>query len=289
MMGAETIKPAKLSDAVADHLEMLILEGALRPGERLLPERELSAKLEISRPSLREALGKLADRQLIQTNAQGISFISEAIGSSLKDPLVVLFRNHPEAAFEYLEFRNVVEGAATGDACRRASDVDRQEIKRNFDRLEAASKKDDPMEEAEADADFHLAIYEASHNLVMLHVMRSLSDLMRADVFFNRKRLWEQRGIRATLLDEHRAIYQAIMAGDPDRARAAAQFHVSHMVENLRGIRDAERRLEASLRRLGRDAFVVASPKREGSGRKTRNGRETDISEEEGGSGQTPN
>jgi GntR family transcriptional repressor for pyruvate dehydrogenase complex len=282
-MASETIKPAKLSDAVADHLEMLILEGALRPGERLLPERELSAKLDISRPSLREALTKLADRQLIQTNGNGVSFVSEAIGSSLKDPLVVLFRNHPEAAFEYLEFRNVVEGAATGDACRRASDVDRQEIKRCFERLETASKNDDPTEEAEADADFHLAIYEASHNLVMLHVMRSLSDLMRADVFFNRKRLWEHRGIRVSLLDEHRAIFDALMTGDADRARAAAQFHVSHMVETLREIKDAERRLEASLRRLGRDAFVVPNQKRDGPGRKARQTREAEASKEKGG------
>lgn len=176
--------------------------------------------------------------------------------------LAVLFHNHPEAAFEYLEFRSVVEGAAAADACRRASEIDRQEIKRRFERLEAVSSKDSPAEEAEADAEFHLAIYEASHNLVMLHVMRGLSDLLRADASFDSKRLWEQRGIRATRLDEHRAIYNAIMAGDADRARAAAQLHVSQMVEAVREIRDMERRLEASLRRLGRDAFVAPLQKR---------------------------
>ena len=47
---------SKLADAIAEHLEQLILEGALRPGEKLAPERELAEKLEVSRPSLREAL-----------------------------------------------------------------------------------------------------------------------------------------------------------------------------------------------------------------------------------------
>ena len=49
----EPVRPAKLADAIADHLEKLILEGSLRPGERLLAERELALRFDVSRPSLR--------------------------------------------------------------------------------------------------------------------------------------------------------------------------------------------------------------------------------------------
>ena len=65
------IRPVKLGDALADHLEKLILEGVLRPGEKLAPERELAEKLSVSRPSLREALDKLQAKGLLETAKSG--------------------------------------------------------------------------------------------------------------------------------------------------------------------------------------------------------------------------
>src|SRR3954469_12176099 len=98
-MNAPSIKPAKLADAIADHIQQLILEGALKPGERLLSERELSAKLDVSRPSLREALDKLIGQGLLTTNAQGVAHVSEQVGKSLRDPLALLM-DTPEARID---------------------------------------------------------------------------------------------------------------------------------------------------------------------------------------------
>lgn len=58
-MTTETVKPAKAAEAVARHIEGLILEGSLRPGERLPAERELAERLAVSRPTLREGLRAL--------------------------------------------------------------------------------------------------------------------------------------------------------------------------------------------------------------------------------------
>src|ERR1700674_4921905 len=65
------IRPEKLGDAIAEHLEKLILEGVLRPGEKLASERDLALKLDVSRPSLREALEKLQSKGLIETSKGG--------------------------------------------------------------------------------------------------------------------------------------------------------------------------------------------------------------------------
>src|ERR1700730_16724569 len=65
------IRPEKLGDAIAEHLEKLILEGVLRPGEKLASERDLALKLDVSRPSLREALEKLRSTGLIETRKGG--------------------------------------------------------------------------------------------------------------------------------------------------------------------------------------------------------------------------
>ncbi|HYG90176.1 MAG TPA: FCD domain-containing protein [Azospirillum sp.] len=255
-MKTESIKPAKLADTVAEHLERLILEGALRPGERLLPERELATKLDISRPSLRDALAKLMERGLLMTDHTGAAYVAETLGATFRDPLTRLLRENPEATFDYLEFRSTVEGSAAYYAALRATEVDRAAIKACYDRMEASHGKDDPSEEADADADFHLAIYEATHNVVMLHIMRSLSDLLRNDIFYNRNKLYERKGVRDLLIDQHKAVYEAVTAGDPERARDAAERHITYINSALQEIRDAEARLEVSLRRMGRMDLV---------------------------------
>jgi GntR family transcriptional repressor for pyruvate dehydrogenase complex len=260
-MHAKSIKPAKLSDAIAGYIQKLILEGTLQPGERLLSERDLSTKLDVSRPSLREALEKLIDLGLLRTDSQGSCHVSEALGQSIRDPLMLLMED-PEATFDYLEFRSMIEGTASGLAAQRASELDRTEIKKHFGRMIEAHRNDDPSEHAEADADFHLAIYEATHNTVLLHIMRSMEAILRSDVFFNRKSIYEHRGGADSLLEQHQAIYDAVMAGDRQAATEAAQRHISSTMETIRDLREAEKRLQVSLRRLERGDLVAQPRKR---------------------------
>jgi len=259
-MNMPSIRPAKLADAIADHIQQMILEGSLQPGERLLSERELSAKLDVSRPSLREALDKLIERGLLTTNANGAAHVSQHIGSSLRDPLVQLM-DAPEARFDLLELRSVVEAAAAALAAERASDVDLQAIRDCYDAMVAAHETQDVEAIAQSDAELHFAIYEASHNLMMLHLMRSFESILRSNVYLNRKNLYEHRQHKDSQLSEHQAICEAIQARDPERARAAAWLHMTTAMQTQREIYEAERRREASIRRLGRSDLI--SPRKE--------------------------
>jgi GntR family transcriptional repressor for pyruvate dehydrogenase complex len=260
-MTVQSIKPAKLADAIADHIQQLILEGALQPGERLLSERELSAKLDVSRPSLREALDKLIGRGLLSTDAQGVAYVSESVGKTLRDPLVLLM-DTPEARIDCMELRSVVEAAAAGYAAERASEVDRENIRRRFQAMVVAHEKQDVDEIAKSDAEFHFAIYEASHNLMMLHFMRSLETILRSNVYLNRKNLYEYRTQRDSQLHEHQAIFDAIMARDPEGAQQAARLHMTTALGTQKEIHDAEKRLEASIRRLNHGDLVAPHKKR---------------------------
>jgi GntR family transcriptional repressor for pyruvate dehydrogenase complex len=235
----------------------MILEGSLQPGERLLSERELSVKLDVSRPSLREALDKLIGLGLLTTNAQGVAHVSQNVGKSLRDPLALLMDTQ-EARIDCLELRAVVEAAAAGFAAERASPIDRDMITRRFEEMVAAHDQQNVDDIAKTDAEFHFAIYEASHNLMMLHFMRSIESILRSNVYLNRKNLYEHRTQKDSQLHEHQAIYEAIMAGDPDAARDAARSHMMHTIETQKGIYEAERRLEASIRRLARTDLVSA-------------------------------
>lgn len=247
-------KPAKLADAIADHLERLIREGVLRPGEKLLPERDLALKLDVSRPSLRDALVKLEDRGLLVTERTG-THIAQFL-APIAMPLVSLLQGDPEASFHYLEFRCSIEGAAAGLAAQRATDLDRAAIRSLLDRMRAAHGEDDATEEADVDARLHLAVYESAHNTVMLHIMGMLSEMLRNDVFYNRARLYARAGVRDLLLEQHLAVGEAILAGDAVAAKAAAEAHVTFTLNTLRDIRDEDTRLEASLRRVGRGDLI---------------------------------
>ena len=123
--------------------------------------------------------------------------------------------------FDYLSFRRDMEALAAERAARLGSDSDLKVIQAIFERMEAAqTPRDNAEEEARLDAQFHSAIIDASHNVVMLHMMRSMYDLLRQGVFYNRQVMFKQRTSRAALLDQHREINTALQARDPAGARA---------------------------------------------------------------------
>lgn len=135
-------------------------------------------------------------------------------------------------------------------AAERASRVDLQVLDACMARIDRAHALGDVSEKAEADLELHVAIYEATHNLVLLHVMRSLSALLRSEVFQNRARLYARPKVRDLLLEQHRAIHAAIAAGDGPAAAEAAQAHLTYVRQAAQEIQAAEEQLEVSLRRL---------------------------------------
>nr|WP_275944055.1 FCD domain-containing protein [Azomonas macrocytogenes] len=166
---------------------------------------------------------------------------------------------HPDSAiFDYLEFRTLVEPQIAALAAQRASAVDLEVIRTCLARIEQAHERQEPS--GEADADLHIAVYEASHNVMMLHVMRSISGMLRNSVFYSRTRLHERPELREILCEQHRAIVQAILDRDGERAREAVARHIDFTAKALREVIEADSRLEVSLRRLERGALAVKNP-----------------------------
>ncbi|MDO5646325.1 FCD domain-containing protein [Paracoccus sp. (in: a-proteobacteria)] len=250
MSDSKPNKPGRAATTVITHIESLILEGSLRPGEPLLPERELAARLNVSRPTLRDALKSLEERGLL-TSKEGKGMKVAQIGAqSITDPLIAMLSERGEVADDYLEFRDVVESSAAAMAAQRANEPEIQRIKDCVARIQKAHTANDPAAEADADADLHIAIYEASHNLVILQIMRALSGNLRTDVLHNRQRLFTIPYVRDLLRDQHLAIAQAIIDRRPGDARSAAHEHLSYLRRATREFREAEAKLDMSLRRL---------------------------------------
>ena len=252
-MPFQKITSEKLASAVVRQIEGLVLRGVLRPGERLPPERDLAERLGVSRPSLREALAELQARSLLVTRVGSGVFVAETLGNAFSPALTRLFASHDDALVDFIAFRRDVEGIAAARAARRGSETDLALIRTIFAKMEAAHRNADPAVEAELDAEFHMSIVEASHNVVMLHVMRSMMDLLREGVFHNRTVMFRQRTTRAALLDQHRAVAVAIQARDADGARAAVEAHLGYVRARMQDQREADRHEEVAKLRLAQE------------------------------------
>ena len=112
------VTPEKLSTAVVRQIELLILRGVLRPGERLPAERELAERLGVSRPSLRDAVSSLQEAGLLASKPSAGIYVADVLGSAFAPALTQLFARHDEAVFDYLSFRRDMEGLAAARAAR---------------------------------------------------------------------------------------------------------------------------------------------------------------------------
>lgn len=250
----EPLRTPKLAEAVADHIERMILEGVVRPGERLASERDLAARLDVSRPSLRDALQILEARGLIATSRDGTR-VTEFL-RPLTEPLAVLLRSSDKVTGDYFEYREAVESRATGLAARRATERERNAIADCMARMEAAHRRHDHEQEAEADMELHRLIYEAAHNLVILHVMRAFTEMLRRDIFFNRIKIFSREEWRGSLLAQHRAIADAVLGADAAAAEMAARVHLRFVGESVEEARRGEARDGVAERRFSRSALV---------------------------------
>ncbi|MDZ7875194.1 MAG: FadR/GntR family transcriptional regulator [Rhizobium sp.] len=224
------VSHSRTADEVVQQIELLILDGVLRDGDRLPGERELAQSLEVSRPILRDALKELENRGLLISHHGGGTFVADIIGQVFSKPITDLISRHARATRDYLEYRRELEGLTAELAAQRATDTDKALLSRIIEDMRHAHGTQEPEDELAADVEFHNAVGEAAHNIILLHTMRACYRLLSEGIFFNRKAVFSLPNAREQLLDQHVAIHDAILAGDPEAAKAAAQAHIDFVM-----------------------------------------------------------
>jgi GntR family transcriptional repressor for pyruvate dehydrogenase complex len=244
------VQVPRISDAVAASLERRILEGSLKPGDRLSPERELAIEFGVSRPSLREAIQKLASKGLVQSRQGGGTYVTDRLESSFFDPWQDMLGEHPNLREDMLEFRRMLEGQAAEWAAERATEADQTRLDQAFAALNDAFLADDLETRSRADIAFHQTIGEASHNVLVGHLSAALLRLMHDNIRLNLGELRSVPAAGSLLMRQHEAIRAAIRERKPQAARAAAETHIDFVRETLaQSLRSAARR-ETAARRL---------------------------------------
>lgn len=249
-MPQNKLQVPRISDAVAASLERRILEGSLKPGDRLPPERELAVELGVSRPSLREAIQKLASKGMVQSRQGGGTYVTDRLESTFFDPWKEMMGSHPNLREDLLEFRRMLEGQAAEWAAERATEADLTRIDQTFTALTDAFVSTDLDLRSKADIAFHQAVGEASHNALIGHLSAALLRLMHDNIRLNLGELKSIPAAGTLLKNQHAAIHAAIRDRKPAAARAAAETHIDFVRETLaQSLRSAARR-ETAARRL---------------------------------------
>jgi GntR family transcriptional repressor for pyruvate dehydrogenase complex len=243
--------PSRIADVVARDLEQRILEGSLKAGDRLPAERNLALELNVSRPTLREAIQKLASKGLLETRHGGGSVVTDRLQAAFSDPWKDMLQAHPVLQADMLEFRHMLEGEAAMLAAERATDVDLQRIDAAFAALESAYDGQDIKVCIATDVAFHQAIADAAHNSMIGHLVASLMQVIHGHVSDNlvhlhaRPQQWEQ--LRA----QHRAIWQAVRGHASVDAMRVAREHINFVRHSMEEAAKIEDRRNSALRRQG--------------------------------------
>lgn len=250
---------SRTADEVVQQIEQLILDGVLRDGDRLPGERELAQSLDVSRPILREALKELETRGLLISHHGEGTYVADIIGQVFSKPVTDLISRHARATRDYLEYRRELEGLTAELAAKRATDADKALLARIIADMRKAHEDGKPEAELAADVEFHNAVGEAAHNIILLHTMRACYRLLSEGIFFNRKAVFSLPDARERLLEQHVAIHAAIEAGKPLAAKEAAQGHIDFVMQAAaESARSDEWDRIAKLRLIRRDGSQVS-------------------------------
>ena len=220
-LSLEPIEPRTMTELVSQRLVALLSDGALRPGDKLPPERELAQQLGVGRTTVREALKLLTLGGLLEARRGDGTYVRQSFTSFLSQQIEWPVLLSVQEVDKIVEVREALEVKASRLAAERATpeEVERIGIFRELLEIEGR----DIERETDLDLEFHHAIAEASHNELLSGLMLSLQNILHQYIALSN----QMTDRLETTVTEHQAIYDAIAASDVDGAERAMSEHLA--------------------------------------------------------------
>lgn len=244
---------AKANDRLYQDLARTLMEelaaGQYQVGSRLPAERDLAARYNVSRPTVREAIIALEVQGLVEVRVGSGAYVLRLPGTEDAPGFNI-------SAFEITEARLLFEGEAAALAATQATDEDLAEIEDLVRQI--ARENQDPHGSEQADRSFHLAIAKATRNSAVYDVIEHLWNVRATSP---EAALLHEKARRANVkpvVEEHSAIVDALRAKNPAAARAAMRAHLSAVLDGLlfateeRALEEARRATQAKRDRYAR-------------------------------------
>lgn len=222
MQEAPIARPS-LSEIVAKRILEMVTSRALKPGDQLPPERELAEMLNVSRPSVREAIRGLSILGVVTSRQGGGAYITQLDGDALLGPIRFFLSLEDMNIRELYDARSLIEGDVARRAAQNMSDAQLAALEVILE--EQVSTLSDPRAFRLSDFKFHEAIWTGSGNAFLKRIGESLNSL---GLEF-RRRASEHPKVLEQSLKDHRHLYEALKARDPSAAAQAAEVHMRNV------------------------------------------------------------
>lgn len=231
------LERAKTYELVVRQIKGEIYAGRLRPGDRLPGERQMSEQLQVSRPSVREAIRILEAMEIVRSrpgNGAGSGLIvSTEPSRALSDLIGIHVALSSYSLEEVVGVRMALEVQAVRRIATRIDSMDLTQLRETLERMDAPDIQRSAF--IDLDTEFHVELARRSGNTLLADLMIALREAVRRPmaIAFDDDELWADRV--AMVRREHLAIVEAVAAGDARKSEEAMRHHIEVFYEELLG------------------------------------------------------
>lgn len=230
MFEFEQVRNTKAYVQVVNQIRQLIVDGKLKPGDRLPPERVLAEQFGVSRPSIREALAVLEMSGLTEGRT-GFGSVVLGVPGDAPDPENLCEDSSP---YEIMESRLTLEPQVAQLAAVRRDDEDVRRLVECYRTMCCAMVENDHDGYNQADADFHYLIARAAHNDLLAKVGAAFRRGMEEKLWQALKtKALQREGFMARYTREHKEILDSVIAQDADAAAELMRRHIGKINDDL--------------------------------------------------------
>lgn len=218
-------RSSSLTDSVYEGILAGVVDGGFQVGTRLPSEWELCESFGASRPIVREVLARLRAQGIIESRKGSGSYVLRRTAATPQISEDVASMAEIEACYD---FRISLEGECAYFAALNRDDDDIEAMTEVFEAF-CSAMNDDKRGGISDDVQFHLKIAEATHNLFFVNAFQSINSRVHMAIDISRRLTPTPLHIRRrTLIGEHRSVLEAIVAGNPAKARREMRRHVTN-------------------------------------------------------------
>ncbi|MEG6584221.1 FadR/GntR family transcriptional regulator [Dendrosporobacter sp. 1207_IL3150] len=226
------VKTKKVYEEIVQQIKLSIEEGKLKPGDKMLSERELSEQFDVSRASVREALSALEMMGIISIYPGEGSYVRHLPSESMLKTLVSSVQTESIDVLYLLELRKIIEVEIAALAALRATEEDINDLQQALSEMHkevAAGVLADDI-----DAKFHYSLVRAAHNPLLLQIAQTVSQLLSNNYRSIRLALFLVPGMSKMFYEAHVEILEAVCAKNCELARKKMHMHLNAIEEAIR-------------------------------------------------------
>ena len=222
-----TFKKHSLAEEIAQKILVLIQEKELRPGDRLPPVRELATMMQVSVPSLREALRTLSFMNVVEIRQGSGTYVTSLKPELLVEHLDFVLSLDDSLYTQVFQTRKILEVGIAAIAAQQITDEEIADLESIVERTAAAINH--PESFYQFDVELHDTIIRSTRNQILIQLMLGIRRLNEE----SRRRTLGLGDLDAGL-EQHRAIVTAVKSRDPEAARQAMLSHLNHSEGQLK-------------------------------------------------------